>query len=114
MRGCPPIEQPEIAGGPRLDDAAFTSNTDCSNREQKMPKYRVVTPKGASFTVAGGGYDLEREALDPIGAEIVEAAADEAECSGAAQNAGAIYAKGSASSEAVVDAPERCEVSTHG
>ena len=21
-----------------------------------MPKYRVLTPKGASFTVAGGGY----------------------------------------------------------
>ena len=38
-----------------------------------MSKFRVVTPKGASFTVAGGGYDYEREALDPIGAEIVEA-----------------------------------------
>ena len=36
-----------------------------------MSKFRVVTPKGASFTVAGGGYDYEREALDPIGAEIV-------------------------------------------
>ena len=32
-----------------------------------MPKYRVVTPKGASFTVAGGGYDYEKEALDQIG-----------------------------------------------
>src|SRR5919205_257967 len=31
-----------------------------------MPKYRVVTPKGASFTVADGGYDYEKEALDPI------------------------------------------------
>ena len=37
-----------------------------------MPKFRVVTPKGASFTVAGGGYDYEKEALDPIGAEIIE------------------------------------------
>ncbi len=33
-----------------------------------MSKFKVVTPKGASFTVAGGGYALEREALDPIGA----------------------------------------------
>jgi len=36
-----------------------------------MPKYRVVTPKGASFTVAGSDYSYEREALDPIGTEIV-------------------------------------------
>ena len=31
-----------------------------------MPKYRVLTPKGASFTVAGSDYSYEREALDPI------------------------------------------------
>jgi len=31
-----------------------------------MAKYKVVTPKGASFTTAGGGYDLELEALIPI------------------------------------------------
>ena len=37
-----------------------------------MPKYRVVTPKGASFTVASSDYSYEREALDPIDAEIVE------------------------------------------
>ena len=43
-----------------------------------MPKYRVVTPKGASFTVAGSDYSYEREALDPIDAEIIEAPANEA------------------------------------
>ena len=59
-----------------------------------MSKFRVVTPKGASFTVAGGGYDYEREALDPIGAEIVEAPANEAEFIAAARTADAIYAKG--------------------
>ena len=59
-----------------------------------MPKYRVVTPKGASFTVAGGGYDYEKEALDPIGAEIIEAPANEAEFIAAAKTADAIYAKG--------------------
>ena len=33
-----------------------------------MPKFTIVTPKGASFTVAGGGYDYEMEALEAIGA----------------------------------------------
>jgi D-3-phosphoglycerate dehydrogenase len=41
-----------------------------------MPKYRIVTPKGASFSVPGGGYAYEKEALDPIDAEIVEAPAN--------------------------------------
>ncbi len=43
-----------------------------------MAKYKVVTPKGASFTTAGGGYDIESEALIGIDAEIIEAPADEA------------------------------------
>ena len=34
-----------------------------------MPKFRIVTPKGASFTTAGGGYGYEKEALDPIDAQ---------------------------------------------
>src|SRR6476661_1338489 len=59
-----------------------------------MSKFKIVTPKGASFTVAGGGYGFEKEALDPIGAEIVEAPANEAEFIAAARNADAIYAKG--------------------
>ena len=59
-----------------------------------MPKFRVVTPKGASFTIAGGGYGYEKEALDPIDAEIVEAPANEAEFIAAARTADAIYAKG--------------------
>ena len=43
-----------------------------------MSKFTVVTPKGASFTVAGGGYAFEQEALDPIDAAIIEAPTDEA------------------------------------
>src|ERR1700754_4863443 len=93
---------------------AATSNTDESNREQEMPKYRVITPKGASFTVAGGGYDYEREALDPIGAEIVEAPANEAEFIAAAKNADAIYAKGMPISKTIIDALESCKVITLG
>src|ERR1700752_4833021 len=79
-----------------------------------MPKYRVVTPKGPSSTVAAGGYDYEREALDPIGAEIVEAPANEAEFIAAARTADAIYAKGMPITKAVIDALESCKVITLG
>ena len=84
---------------------AVITNTEMSNRgDQEMSKYRVVTPKGASFTVAGGGYDYEKEALDPIGAEIVEAPANEAEFIAAAKNADAIYAKGMPITKTIIDA----------
>src|SRR3979490_3296864 len=79
-----------------------------------MPKFRVVTPKGASFTVAGGGYDYEKEALDPIGAEVVEAPPKEAEFIAAAKTADAIYAKGMRISKTVIDALENCKVITLG
>ena len=39
-----------------------------------MAKFRIATPAGASFTVAGGGYGYEMEALTPIDAEIYEIA----------------------------------------
>src|SRR5256885_8855729 len=79
-----------------------------------MPKYRVVTPKGASFTVAGGGYDYEKEALDPIGAEIIEAPANEKEFIAAARTADAIYVKGMRISKEVIDALENCKAITLG
>jgi D-3-phosphoglycerate dehydrogenase len=79
-----------------------------------MPKFRVVTPKAASFTVAGGGYGYELEALEPIGAEIVEAPANEAEFIAAARTADAIYAKGMPISKAIIDALENCKVITLG
>ena len=79
-----------------------------------MPKFRVVTPKGASFTVAGGGYDYEKEALDPIGAEIIEAPANEAEFIAAAKTADAIYAKGMPITKTVIDALENFKVITLG
>ena len=79
-----------------------------------MSKFRILTPKGASFTVAGGGYDYEKEALEPIGAEIIEAPANEAEFIAAAKNADAIYAKGMRISKTVIDALENCKVITLG
>ena len=79
-----------------------------------MSKFKIVTAKGASFTVAGGGYGFEKEALDPIGAEIVEAPANEAEFIAAARNADAIYAKGIPITKTIIDALENCKVITLG
>src|SRR5580704_14898226 len=79
-----------------------------------MSKYRVVTPKAASFTVAGGGYGYEQEALDPIDAEIIEAPAKEAEFIEAARTADAIYAKGLRISKKIIDALQNCKVITLG
>jgi D-3-phosphoglycerate dehydrogenase / 2-oxoglutarate reductase len=79
-----------------------------------MPKFTIVTPKGASFTTAGGGYALEREALDPIDAEIVEAPANETEFIAAARTADAIYAKGIPISKTIIDALQNCKVITLG
>src|SRR5260370_1116034 len=79
-----------------------------------MSKFKVVTPKGASFTVAGGGYAFEKEALDPIGAEIIEAPANEAEFIAAARTADAIYAKGLPMTKKIIDSLENCKVITLG
>ena len=63
-----------------------------------MAKFKIVTPAGASFTVAGGGYELEMEALDGLDAEIVEVPADSEDAFiAAAKDADAIYAKASRS-----------------
>ncbi len=37
-----------------------------------MAKFRIATPAGVSFTVGGGDYSYEMEALAPIDAEIFE------------------------------------------
>src|SRR3954466_14604270 len=79
-----------------------------------MPKVNSVTPKGARFTVAWGGYGYEMEALEPIGAEIVEAPANEAEFIAAATIADAIYGKGMRINKPVIDALENCKVITLG
>jgi D-3-phosphoglycerate dehydrogenase len=75
----------------------------------EMPKYKVVTPKGAG---SPGDYVLEYEALQPIGAEIIEAPADEAGFIAAARTADAIYARNIRITKAIIDALETCKVIT--
>src|ERR1700688_4747437 len=70
-----------------------------SGEGNEMSKFRVLTPKGASFTVPGGGYGYEKEALDPIDA---------------ARTADAIYAKGLRISKKIIDALQNCKVITLG
>jgi D-3-phosphoglycerate dehydrogenase len=80
-----------------------------------MAKFKIVTPVGASFTVAGGGYDLEMEGLAGLDAEIVEAPADsEAAFLAVARDADAIYAKGMRFTKTVIDGLEKCRVISLG
>jgi D-3-phosphoglycerate dehydrogenase len=77
-----------------------------------VARFKVVTPAGVSFGVAGVGYGLEMEALGPIGAELVEvpATATEEEFVAAARDADALYAKGRRITRRIIDGLERCRV----
>jgi D-3-phosphoglycerate dehydrogenase len=79
-----------------------------------MAKFKIVTPAGASFTTAGGGYDYEMEALAGLDAEIVEAPTDEAGFIAAAKDADAIYAKGIPISKKIIDSLKKCRVISLG
>ena len=74
-----------------------------------MAKYKIATPAGASFTVAGGGYDYEMEDLAGLDAEIVEGPTDADGFIGFAQDADVVYAKGMRFTKKVVDGlPTKC------
>jgi len=75
-----------------------------------MAKYKIATPAGASFTVAGGGYDYEMEALDGMNAEIVEGPATEDGFVAFARDADAVYVKGMRFTKKVIDGLEKCKV----
>lgn len=73
-----------------------------------MAKFKIATPAGASFTVAGGGYDYEMEPLEGIDCEIVEGPANEDGFIAFCQDADAIYAKGMRFSKRLIDSlPDR-------
>ena len=81
------------------------------SRETEVARFKVVTPKGTSFAVVGGGYDFENEALAPIEAEIAEidASSENAFIAGA-HDADAVYAKGMKFTKRMIDGLERCKV----
>jgi len=80
-------------------------------RRPDVAKFKVVTPAGVSYSVPGGGYEPEMEALSPLGAEIVEIAAkSEDEFVAAARDADALYAKGRPITKRIIDGLERCKI----
>lgn len=72
-----------------------------------MPKYRILTPAGASFTTSGGGYAYEMEALEALDVEIVECPATEEGFVAAAKGVDAVYAKGMKFNKKMIDALRR-------
>ncbi len=76
-----------------------------------MAKFKVVTPKGTSFAVGGGGYAFENEALTPLDAEIVEIdASSENSFIDGAHDADAVYAKGAKFTKRMIDGLQRCRI----
>ena len=76
-----------------------------------MAKFKIATPAGASYSVAGTGYKLEMEALAPIDAEIVDVQAKtEEEFVAQARDADALYAKGRKITKKIIDGLERCKI----
>jgi D-3-phosphoglycerate dehydrogenase len=75
-----------------------------------MARFRILTPAGASFTVAGGGYEYEMEALQGLDAEIVEGPATEDGFLAAARDADAIYAKGIPITRRIIEGLTRCRI----
>ncbi len=75
-----------------------------------MAKYKIITPAGASFTVAGGGYDDEMTPLAGLDAEIVEGPVEEDGFIAAARDADALYAKGIPITRKIIDSLERCKI----
>jgi D-3-phosphoglycerate dehydrogenase len=76
-----------------------------------VAKFKVVTPAGPSYGTTGKAYELEMEALAPLGVEIVEIpAGSEADFVKAARDADALYAKGRRITKGMIDGLERCRV----
>src|ERR1700730_4397931 len=79
-----------------------------------MPKFRILTPAGLSFSNSGGGYSYEMEALEGFDAEIVECPTTEEGFIAAAKGIDAVYAKGMKFNRPSSGAPDRCRVITPG
>ena len=78
-----------------------------------MARFKVVAqkPKGITFDLAGGSYELELESLGPIGARIEEVAAEtEDEFIEAARDADAVIARGRTMTAKIIEGLERCRI----
>ena len=78
-----------------------------------MARFKVVAqkPKGITFDLAGGSYELELESLGPIGARIEEVAAEtEDDFIEAARDADAVIARGRPMTAKIIEGLERCRI----
>ena len=80
-----------------------------------MSRFKVVVQKPApgtiTFDLAEGAYAIEREALDPVGAEIVEVAAKtEEEFIAAARDADAVIARNRRITATIIKGLAKCKV----
>jgi D-3-phosphoglycerate dehydrogenase len=92
------------------DDARRGSGPARTGR-RSVARFKVVTPAGISFGVPGVGYEAELEALQPIGAEIVEVPpGTEEEFIRVARDGDALYAKARRITKRMIDGLERCRV----
>jgi len=77
-------------------------------------KFKVIVQQpsgGISYDLAEGAYAIEREALDPIGAEIVEVPAKtEEEFIAAAKDADAVIARNRRITAAIIKGLKNCKV----
>lgn len=79
-----------------------------------MPRFRVLTTKATTISTGLGGYSFEMEALERLGAEIVECDPTEAAFLALAPTADAVYAKGMRFTADMIAALEKCKVISLG
>ncbi len=78
-----------------------------------MAKLKILTPL-TPVPVGGGTYDYELEALEGMGAEIIECPATEAGFIAAAAGVDAVYAKGMKFTASMLNALDKCRVISLG
>ncbi len=79
-----------------------------------MASLRILTPATPLPATGGGAYDFELEALQGMGATIVECPATEEGFIAAAKGADAVYAKGMKFTRAMINALDQCRVISLG
>jgi D-3-phosphoglycerate dehydrogenase / 2-oxoglutarate reductase len=80
------------------------------SQENVMPKFRILTPVGLSFSNSGGGYSFEMEALEGFDAEILECPTSEEGFIAACKGVDAVYAKGMKFTRAMIGALDKCKL----
>lgn len=79
-----------------------------------MSRFRILTVKATTVSTGLGGYGYELEALEALGAEIIECEPSEAAFIALAPTADAVYAKGMRLTAPMIAALSKCKVISLG